>query len=149
MGKREQWQTGQWPVASSFDLTDQFAIAKLDDSGDDPTGTMKRIDAPIMIAFLAANGLGGGAGTSATRVVVTSTTPAELFKRINVVVGGMTSSKKINAWVSAIADGLPNAGDLVDIIQLFAIAKAGSIDFEMYFLSPWCGSISIDYVAFT
>lgn len=148
MGKREQWQTGQWPIAGSFDLTDDFAIAKRDDTGDDPTGTMKLVSAPIMIAFLAANGLGGGAGASATRVVLTAPAPTSLFQRINVVVGGMTAVKKISAWVSGIADGLPNSGDLVDIYKLTAIAKAGSIDFDLFFRTPWAGSISVDYVAF-
>lgn len=149
MGKREQWQTGQWPVASSFDLTDQFLISKLDDSGDDPTGTNKRVDTAIMIAFLAANGLGGGAGSSAVRVLVTAPAPPKINQLVNVVVAGMTTAKKINAWVSALVDGLANSGDLVDILRIRAVAQAGSIDFNMDFQTPWCGSISIDYVAFS
>jgi hypothetical protein len=95
-------------------------------------------------AFVAA----GGAGASATRTVVTAAFPAKRNQRVNVVDAAVGSTSKVNAWVSGIADGSANAGDLVDIHVMRAIAKVGSFDLDMDFMTPWAGSLSIDYVVF-
>lgn len=87
-----------------------------------------------------------GSGASATRVVVTSASPAKINQRVNVVDGLVDATKKVLVWVSGIADGQANAGDLVDIHTMRAISKAGSFDLDMDFLTPWAGSLSIDYM---
>lgn len=91
----------------------------------------------------------GGAGSSATRVVVTAAFPAKINQRINVVDAAIASTHKINAWVSGIANGAANAGDLVDLYSIRAIANTGSFDLDLDFTTPWAGSLSIDYVAFS
>lgn len=91
---------------------------------------------------------GPGASVSASRVVVSSGFPAKRNQRVNIVDAAVVVNSRVNAWVSGIADGLANAGDLVDVHSMRAVANAGSFDLDMDFLTPWAGSLSIDYVVF-
>jgi hypothetical protein len=91
---------------------------------------------------------GGGGGGSATRVVVTAAFPAKPNQVINVVDASVSATSKVLAWVSGLADGLANAGDLVDVYNMRAVAKIGSFDLNIDFLTPWAGSLSIDYTVF-
>lgn len=91
---------------------------------------------------------GGGGGASATRAVINASFPASRNKRVNVADAAVGVGSKVMAWVSGIADGQPNSGDLVDLRSIRAIAKSGSFDLDLDFLTPWAGSLSIDYVVF-
>jgi len=91
----------------------------------------------------------GGGGSSATRVVVTAAFPAKRNQRINIADAAVSATSRVLAWVSGIVDGLPNAGDLVDIHTMRAIANIGSFDLDMDFITPWAGSLSIDYMVLT
>ena len=93
-----------------------------------------------------ATGASGGGGGSATRVVITAAFPAKRNQRVNVIDGTVSGTSNVLVWVSGILDGLPDAGDLVDLYAWRAIANAGSFDLDMDFLTPWAGSLSIDYM---
>ncbi len=90
----------------------------------------------------------GGGGGSATRTVVTAAFPAKRNQIINVVDASVGATSKVLAWVSGLADGVANAGDLVDVYTMRAVAKVGSFDLNIDFLTPWAGSLSIDYSVF-
>lgn len=92
---------------------------------------------------------GGGGGGSATTVVVTAAFPAKRNQRVNVVDGTVVATSNVLVWISGIVNGQPNAGDLVDIHAMRAIANIGSFDLDMDFLTPWAGSLSIDYMVMT
>lgn len=89
---------------------------------------------------------GGGGGASATRVVGVAAFPAKRSQRINIIDAALTGTEKILAWISGIVDGQSDSGDMVDVFAMRAIAKSGSFDLDMDFLTPWAGSISIDYM---
>lgn len=90
----------------------------------------------------------GGGGSSATRVVVTAAFPVSRNKRVNVVDAAVGPTSKVMIWVSGIVDGQANAGDLVDLHAMRAVANTGSFDVDMDFLTPWAGSLSLDYTVF-
>jgi len=91
-------------------------------------------------------GPSGGGGGSATTAVVTTAFPAKRNQHINVVDGTVVATSNILVWLTGIVDGQPNSGDLVDVYSMRAIANTGSFDLDMDFLTPWAGSLSIDYM---
>jgi hypothetical protein len=84
----------------------------------------------------------------AARVVVTAAFPAAISKRVTVTDAAVAVRSHVIAWVSGIADGQANAGDLVDVYNLRATAADGSFALDLDFLTPWAGSLSVDYFVF-
>jgi len=93
-----------------------------------------------------ATGSSGGGGGSATTVVVTAAFPAKLDQKINVIDATVATTSKILVWLSGIADGQPNSADLVELLTMYAVANTGSFDLNMHFLTPWAGSLSVNYM---
>lgn len=101
--------------------------------------------------FLNANGAystPAGGGASATRTVINASFPAQRTKKVNVVDATVTATSQVMAWVSGLAESNPNSGDMVDVHAIRATAKTGSFDLDLDFLTPWAGSLSIDYAVF-
>jgi hypothetical protein len=90
--------------------------------------------------------IAGGAGSSATRVLLTIPFPALREIKINVVNAAIGTTSKVNAWLSGLAPSVVGSGDAVDIYNIQPIANAGSVDFVLSFLTPFAGSLSIDYM---
>jgi len=92
-----------------------------------------------------ATGSSGGGG-SVTIAVATAAFPAKRNQTVVITDGTVSSTSNILAWITGIADGLANAGDLVDVYAMRARARTGAFDLDMDFLTPWAGSISISYM---
>lgn len=91
---------------------------------------------------------GGGGGGSATRVLTSIPFPAQLEKKINIIDATVATTSKINAWLSGLAPEVIGSADGLDLLNMFAIAKAGSFDLVLLCRSPFAGSLSIDYSVF-
>ena len=89
---------------------------------------------------------GGGGGGSATRVLLAIPFPAKREHTINVIDASITTTDKINSWLSGLAPEVVGSGDAVDMFNIQPIAKAGSVDFVFSFLTPFAGSLSVDYM---
>jgi hypothetical protein len=92
---------------------------------------------------------GGGAGSSATRVTLAIPFPAQRSKTINVIDAAIGLTSKINVWLSGLAPEVVGSGDAVDMFHVSPNAKVGSMDLTMEFLTPFAGSLSIDYMVLT
>lgn len=91
----------------------------------------------------------GGGGSSATRVTLAIPFPAQRSKKINVVDGTVIATSRINVWLSGLVESVVGSGDAVDLITTQAIAGTGSFDLVLDFLTPFAGSLSIDYMVLT
>ena len=91
---------------------------------------------------------GGGGGGSATRALLAIPFPALREVKINVIDATVTATSKINTWLSGLAPEVVGSGDAVDCYNIQPIAKAGSFDLILSFLTPFAGSLSIDYSVF-
>lgn len=91
---------------------------------------------------------GGGGGGSATRVLTTIAFPAKHEQIINIVDATVTTTSKINAWLSGLAASVIGNNDAVDIYRMRTEAKTGSFDLTLEFLTPFAGSLSVDYSVF-
>ena len=91
----------------------------------------------------------GGGGSSATRVTLAIPFPAQREKTINIVDAAIGLTSKINVWLSGLAPEVVGSGDAVDMFHVSPRAKVGSMDLTMEFLTPFAGSLSIDYMVLT
>lgn len=91
---------------------------------------------------------GGGGGGSATRILLNIPFPAKREQQINVIDAAVTATDKINAWLSGLSPEVIGSGDAVDMYNIQPIAKAGSFDLVLSFLTPFAGSLSVDYSVF-
>lgn len=89
---------------------------------------------------------GGGGGGSATRVLTALPFPARREQKINIIDAAITATDKINVWLSGLAPEVIGSSDMVDTYNLQPVAKAGSFDLELEFMTPFAGSLSIDYM---
>lgn len=89
---------------------------------------------------------GGGAGSSATRVLTSIPFPAKREQKINIIDAAVAATSKLNVWLSGLAPEVIGSSDMVDSYNIQPIAKTGSFDLEFEFITPFAGSLSIDYM---
>lgn len=90
-------------------------------------------------------GPAGGGGGTVTRILLVLPFSAKREHKINIVDATVTATSKINSWLSGLAPEVVGSGDGVDMYNIQPIAKSGSFDLVMSFLTPFSGSLSIDY----
>jgi hypothetical protein len=91
-------------------------------------------------------GPAGGGGGSVTRAVITAAYPPRREQIVTVTDAAVVNSTyKINAWASGLVESDLNSSDGVDLVALRAIAQAGSFRLEVQTLTPWAGTLSVDY----
>lgn len=88
----------------------------------------------------------GGAGGTATRATITCPFPALLERTVTVVDAAVVGSTyKVNVWPSGLVESDAGSADGVDLLGLYAIAEAGQFRVVVRTLTPWAGTLSIDY----
>ena len=90
-------------------------------------------------------GPSGGGGGAATRVTLAAAFPARRQQRVTVIDATVTPTSKIFLSPATLPDSDPTSFDLIDCYRLRAIADAGSFIAEINTLTPWAGSVAVDY----
>jgi hypothetical protein len=64
---------------------------------------------------------------------------------VNVIDAAMIATDKILVSLAGVAETQANASDSVDPLAMQALAKAGSFDFQVSFLTPAAGPLVVNY----
>lgn len=99
----------------------------------------------VIFSLTAELNTGNLSATSATRVVVSAPFPPKREQLVIIVDPGVTATSKINIWASGLAESDLNGSDGVDLLAIRTRASTGQFTAEIQTLTPWAGTLAVDY----
>jgi hypothetical protein len=86
------------------------------------------------------------ASVAATRTLSTLAFPAKHEHLVTVTDASVSSTSKILAWASGLGAGTTGTADGVDLLNIDPVAGTGSFNLRFNFLTPFAGTLSVDYL---